>query len=173
MRSTLFSVLTLCLMLTACKVPKEIVQEEVSQKPAVDQKVDAIEERKKMEEMKDADVMEEETMEDHGGWVDQVGDPGQYTAYIDGVIGNGMESVLFFHASWCPYCVKNNALLEQWYGSEEFERSVYKIDFDTALELRKEFGVTGQDTFILVDGNGREVERVSFPSESALRGLLQ
>lgn len=110
---------------------------------------------------------------DHGGWVDQAGDPGVYTDYIDGAIGNGMESVLFFHAAWCPYCIANSTRLENWYASNDFQRSTYKIDFDTALNLRKEFGVTQQDTFILIDGNGNEVSRLSFPSETALRDLLQ
>lgn len=110
--------------------------------------------------------------DDHGGWVDEADASGRFTSYIDGVVGNGMESVLFFHAEWCPYCKTNEARLKGWYAAEDFSRSTYKIDFDTATELRSEFGVTQQDTFILIDGNGNEVKRVSFPSEEALRALL-
>lgn len=117
-------------------------------------------------------VVMEETEEEHGGWTDQADDSGTYGLYVDGAIGNGMESVLFFHAAWCPYCIENDKRLTALYGAEEFPRSVYRIDYDTATELKQMFGVTQQDTFILIDGNGNEIRRVSFPSESALRDLL-
>lgn len=96
-----------------------------------------------------------------------------YTAYQEGVIGNGREAVLFFHASWCPYCQAHDANLRSWLGSQDLERTVYKIDYDTALELRKQFDVVQQDTFILIDGEGNAVKTIIFPSESTLRDLVQ
>ena len=104
---------------------------------------------------------------------DDVSFGGEYMTYQDGVIGNGEESVLFFHAAWCPYCIANDASLDEWYQSEVFPVSVYKIDYDTATELKQRFGVTQQDTFIRIDGDGNEIKRIGFPSESALRDLLQ
>jgi thiol-disulfide isomerase/thioredoxin len=130
--------------------------------------MNAIEERQKMQAKKDVEM----EREDEAEMDTELASEGSYTAFKDGVIGNGETSVLFFHATWCPACKKNNGLLESWYGAEQFMRSVYKIDFDTATELRKQFGVTGQDTFVLIDGSGNEIERVSFPSQSALRALL-
>jgi thiol-disulfide isomerase/thioredoxin len=124
------------------------------------------------EPMMNPDMVREEESVDHGGWVDEMGKPGQYTLFFDGVIGNGLESVLFFHAAWCPYCIAHNTQLQSWYGSEKFPRSTYKIDYDTADELKKMFNVTNQDTFILIDGNGNEIKRVTFPAESALHELL-
>lgn len=124
------------------------------------------------ERMMNPDRVLDEPPVDHGGWVDEQGKPGTYSSYVDGVIGNGMESVLFFHAAWCPYCIANDMRLQNWYGSDAFPRSTYKIDYDTADELKKLFNVTNQDTFILIDGNGNELKRVTFPSESALRELL-
>jgi len=130
--------------------------------------MNAIEERQKIQAKKDVEM----EREDEAEMDTELASEGSYTAFKDGVIGNGETSVLFFHATWCPACKKNNGLLESWYGAEQFMRSVYKIDFDTATELRKQFGVTGQDTFVLIDGSGNEIERVSFPSQSALRALL-
>ena len=98
---------------------------------------------------------------------------GQYVAYSDGVIGNGQKSVLFFHAPWCPACKQNDEYLSDWYGSEEFPVSVYKVDYDTASELKKKYGITGQDTFVQIDGAGNAITQARFPSQSALRGLLQ
>jgi thiol-disulfide isomerase/thioredoxin len=163
MRTSLFALLVITMTLTACTVPTELQPDD--ENPPKDQ-VNAIEERQKMQAQKDAEMEDEAEMDT------ELASEGSYTAFKDGVIGNGETSVLFFHATWCPACKKNNGLLESWYGAEQFMRSVYKIDFDTAIELRKQFGVTGQDTFVLIDGSGNEIERVSFPSQSALRALL-
>jgi len=151
--------------LTACTVPTELQPDD--ENPPKDQ-MNAIEERQKIQAKKDVEM----EREDEAEMDTELASEGSYTAFKDGVIGNGETSVLFFHATWCPACKKNNGLLESWYGAEQFMRSVYKIDFDTATELRKQFGVTGQDTFVLIDGSGNEIERVSFPSQSALRALL-
>lgn len=180
MRHSFFALLIITMTLTACKVPKELQPDEDT--PPRDQ-VNAIEQRQKMEAMKKAEMEQkdevpsmdqknEEPMEDAQEMDSEVAAEGSYTAFKDGVIGNGETSVLFFHASWCPACKKNNGLLESWYNAEKFPRSVYKIDFDTATELRKQYGVNGQDTFVLIDGSGKEIERVSFPAQSALRALL-
>ncbi|PIR54213.1 hypothetical protein COU75_02155 [Candidatus Peregrinibacteria bacterium CG10_big_fil_rev_8_21_14_0_10_42_8] len=160
MRSPLFILSLITLILTACNVPKDL-QPDVENLPQ--EQINAIEVRQKMQAEKAAEMEQKDEV------------PMQkntYTTYTNGVIGNGQISVLFFHATWCPACKKNNELLEEWYSSEQFSRSVYKIDFDTATELRKQFGVTGQDTFILIDESGEEIERISFPSQSALRALL-
>ena len=82
---------------------------------------------------------------------------GKYVEYKEGVIGNGTSSVLFFYASWCPSCKANDELLTSWYNFEEFSRSVHKVDYDTYSELKKRYGVTGQDTFFLIDGGGNEI----------------
>lgn len=97
---------------------------------------------------------------------------GSYTAYYDGVIGNGEESVLFFHATWCPKCQQNEANLQAWYAENKYGRTVYKLDYDSNQQLKEEFGITSQDTFVLIDGNGEEIERVTFPSEEKLQELL-
>lgn len=124
--------------------------------------------------MEKEEVMEEENgkMKEEKAKEASEAKNGQYTVYNSGVIGNGEESVLFFHAAWCPACKANNQKLNDWYGSSDFSRSVYKIDFDTATDLRSKYRVTGQDTFILIDGAGNELRRVRFPSEGALKELL-
>lgn len=98
--------------------------------------------------------------------------PGKYLDYKRGVIGNGERSILFFYATWCPYCRANDARLTEWYRDEGFVLTTYKLDYDKEKTLRDQFEVTTQDTFILIDEGGKEVDRVSFPSESMLRELL-
>ena len=99
-----------------------------------------------------------------------------YAEYEEGVIGNGIGSVLFFHAAWCPYCIKNDQRLTDWFanpGPSFPIYSVHKIDFDDRTDLRQQFGVTSQDTFIEIDREGNEVRRLTFPSESSLHELLE
>lgn len=100
----------------------------------------------------------------------------QYKDYEDGVIGNGIGSVLFFHAAWCPYCIKNDQRLTGWFadpGPSFPVYSVYKVDYDDSKDLRSQFGVTTQDTFILIDRDGNEERKLTFPNESSLYELLE
>lgn len=165
------------LTLTSCQKSIEFQKEDV-QPEAIEVQMNAIEQRRQMEADKNDTVETTQSSSTNDVVMDDQDDANQeytqgtYTAYTEGVIGNGETSVLFFHATWCPACKQNNTNLEEWYAADTFPRSVYKIDYDTSIDLRKQFGVTGQDTFIVIDGNGEEQQRVSFPSEEALRALL-
>jgi len=123
-----------------------------------------------MMEGEDAMMDDEKMMEDDKMEVEA---SGQYLAYSDGVIGNGESSVLFFKAPWCPSCKKNDGILTELYGKGGASLNTYKIDYDTATELKKQYGITSQDTFVLIDGSGKAVSSVTFPSESALLALVQ
>lgn len=166
MNKSFFALLALTLSLVACK-PQAVAPKERVAKPA------------DTEHTMDIDDMEEWTEEemammdemDHGT-SEVLAEQGIYTEYHEGIIGNGQKSVLFFHATWCPKCKENDGRLKEFYGSSDYPRSVYKVDYDTSSDLKSQYGVTGQDTFILIDENGREIERVRFPSRSALRDLL-
>lgn len=123
----------------------------------------------KMEEAPEAEeIMEKMEKEE----APEVASETSYAEYSDGVVGNGKESVLFFHAAWCPACIGNDKKIQAWYDGENFGRSIYKVDYDTAADLKAKYGVTGQDTFILIDGSGNEIKRERFPSEDALKELL-
>lgn len=99
-------------------------------------------------------------------------------AYVTGVTGaeaiaKGEPAVLFFHAPWCPKCVKIDPELAQLFASEEFPMSLYKIDYDTEKELRAKYGVTYQHTFVLVTGLGEEVRVIQGPTIDQVRELLR
>ncbi|MGE3278987.1 MAG: S-layer homology domain-containing protein [Candidatus Altimarinota bacterium] len=65
--------------------------------------------------------------------------------------------ILFFHAPWCPLCRKSDEVLLEIL--EELEGGViwFKVDYDTETALKKEYGVTYQDTFIVIDASGEGV----------------
>jgi thiol-disulfide isomerase/thioredoxin len=96
-----------------------------------------------------------------------------YTIYSDAVLHDGKTKVFFFHASWCPECKEADATLKTWLPSTEFSRSVYKVDYDTAKDLKAKYGVIYQHTFVVVDGQGTKVSLVQGPTDEQLKALLK
>lgn len=69
------------------------------------------------------------------------------------------KRVYFFHASWCPTCKAANAeILGNLDGIPE-DVIVFKTDYDSNAELKKQYGITYQHTFVLVDDMGKEVKK--------------
>ena len=135
MRNPLITIGAFMLLLTACT-------------PLVEQlKEQGVE----VEVMEESEEMNNETMNNDQEEKEENKDGGSYSLYQEGVIGQGEKIVLFFHATWCPYCIENDARLTKFYSAAQVPLSTYRVDFDTANELKTRFGVTQQDTFIVLD----------------------
>ncbi len=69
------------------------------------------------------------------------------------------DVVLFFNASWCPTC----RAADSNFASAAFPAglTIVSVDFDDNTELRQEYGVTVQHTFVQVDAAGSEVAKWS------------
>lgn len=115
------------------------------------------------------------TMEDDAMVEDDDDKPatGSYGAYSPSVLANGRTKVLFFHAAWCPICRNADAQLTAWYQTHPYPLSVYKVDYDTATELKQRYGVTYQHTFVQVDGQGNALKVLQGPTDAQLQALLQ
>ncbi len=97
--------------------------------------------------------------------------PGQYIDYYDGAIEEtpGLK-VLFFHASWCPKC---RALDEDITANTVPDgMTIFKVDFDTALDLRQVYGVTLQTTIVYVDDDGDVLAKGVLYNDTTLDALL-
>jgi len=95
---------------------------------------------------------EEAAMPTEGAWVDQAAyetDPAKYH-------GTG-DVVLFFSASWCSTCQASVKSLDADGVPEGL--TVVKVDYDKANDLKKEYGVTVQHTYVQVDESGDEVTK--------------
>lgn len=56
---------------------------------------------------------------------------------------------LFFHASWCPTCVNfEKQILAAPLPSDVV---IFKVDYDTATELKKKYSVLSQSTWVQID----------------------
>lgn len=67
--------------------------------------------------------------------------------------------ILFFHAGWCPKCKASKEVILQNQEQLVGGAIIFQVDFDTELELRKEYGITLQDTFVAINAAGEVVEK--------------
>lgn len=71
----------------------------------------------------------------------------------------GKKRVFFFHASWCPTCkVVNAEIMGNPQGIPE-DVVLFKTDYDANVDLKKQYSITYQHTFVLVDDMGKEVKK--------------
>ena len=83
--------------------------------------------------------------------------PGAYIDYNENAVAQAEGRVLlFFHASWCPQC----RALEEDILAEGVPDGVtiVKVDYDEYQNLRAEYGVTQQTTFVEVDSGGEALQ---------------
>ncbi len=119
----------------------------------------------------DVDGSREETGDDNAleapVEAEQAAATGSYTDYREGVLAEGPESqVLFFHASWCPSCrtLEKNILEEKTLPDGV---AIYKIDYDSAGDLRAKYKVTTQHTLVQVDNEGNLIKKWSGGNNTA------
>ncbi len=65
--------------------------------------------------------------------------------------------LIFFHAQWCPLCRALDAEVSA--NPNIIPNNVYvlKVNYDTALDLRRKYGVTLQHTFVQVKADGEMI----------------
>lgn len=84
-----------------------------------------------------------------GAWVDQATYEANAQQYHD-----AGDVVLFFNASWCPTCQAAVANLDA--DGVPAGLTVVSVDYDDTTELKQEYGVTVQHTFVQIDESGAE-----------------
>lgn len=71
------------------------------------------------------------------------------------------DVVLFFNANWCSTCKVARDNIESSLLSIPADLTIVLVDFDTETELRKQYGVVIQHTFVQIDAAGNELARWS------------
>lgn len=89
--------------------------------------------------------------------------PGVYTTYdAEAIAQSDAEHVLlFFHATWCPSCKALDADIVA--NADEIPPGVeiYKVDYDTATDLKRQYGVTTQHSIIEIAASGEALSNIS------------
>lgn len=68
------------------------------------------------------------------------------------------KTVVFFFASWCPNCRATVAELNARWAEVNPDLTLVIADYDKEGALKGKFGVTYQDTFVLLDAKGEAVK---------------
>lgn len=68
------------------------------------------------------------------------------------------KTVVFFFATWCPNCILTLSELSQNWSEVESDITLVIADYDTETELKSKYGVTYQDTFVLLDSKANGVK---------------
>lgn len=69
--------------------------------------------------------------------------------------------VLFFNAAWCSTCKKARDNIESDLSAIPADLTIVVVDFDTAIDLRRTYGVGVQHTFVHIDNQGNQVKKWS------------
>jgi thiol-disulfide isomerase/thioredoxin len=72
---------------------------------------------------------------------------------------SGRQRVLFFHATWCPSCRATDADIVKNLARIPANVVIFRTDYDTQAALKKQYGITSQHTFVLVDGSGKALRK--------------
>ena len=68
------------------------------------------------------------------------------------------KTVVFFYAAWCPNCRATVAELNARFAEVNPDLTLVIADYDKEVALKGKFGVTYQDTFVLLDAAGNSVK---------------
>lgn len=68
------------------------------------------------------------------------------------------KTVVFFYASWCPNCRATVAELNARWADVDPNVTLVIADYDKETALKRKYGVTYQDTFVLLDAKGKSVK---------------
>ncbi|MBX3098729.1 MAG: thioredoxin [Salinibacterium sp.] len=96
---------------------------------------------------------------------------GVYENYTDTAIANAQgTTLLFFHAPWCPQCraVESDILSKGVPAGV----TIIKVDFDSRQDVRQQYDVNQQTTFIKLDSSGKEVQRFVAYDNPSLQAVI-
>jgi thioredoxin 1 len=76
---------------------------------------------------------------------------------------NSEKTVLFFYASWCPYCKTADADFRANLGNLPNGLTILRVDYTKKdgleADLAKKFGVTYQHTYVQINSEGEQVTK--------------
>ena len=90
-----------------------------------------------------------------GAYIPYASFASQREKYVDSQV------VLFFNATWCSTCQEARENFEASLKEIPENLVIVVVDFDNSIDLRKEYGVTVQHTFVQIDKTGGAIGKWS------------
>lgn len=84
----------------------------------------------------------------------------------------GQKHILFFHASWCPTCVKWEREIKNRIKDLADNTLILKVDYDNQTDLKTKYGITKQSTAVFIDADGSVVKTEPDPSIESLNAFF-
>jgi hypothetical protein len=78
-------------------------------------------------------------------------------ASLDALAAGSGKTVVYFYAAWCPECRDLAVELKSRWSDVRPDINLVIADFDKDTALKARYGVTYQDTFVLLDKAGKPV----------------
>ncbi len=87
-------------------------------------------------------------------------DKGMFLAYSPSEVTSPMteDVVLAFLADWCPSCRAVKSDIQANLGSIPGNLTILDVDYDEYTDLKKQYGITQQHTFVQVDKTGAVIK---------------
>lgn len=114
-------------------------------------------------EMMDEKIMDESDWDNQDEMMDKQKIMWIYTDYDMSKLTQDKDNILFFHAWWCPACVKANKNFESQEIPENL--NILKVDYDNSSDLKKKYWVKMQHTFVLVNESWEMLKQWSGSSD--------
>jgi thiol-disulfide isomerase/thioredoxin len=102
--------------------------------------------------------------------------PGSYIDYSPAALAEATKNgkaVLFFWASWCPFCKTANEAFMSRASEIPSGITILKTNYDTEKELKTKYGITYQHTFVQVDAEGKMLTKWNGEDIDALKANIK
>ncbi len=107
---------------------------------------------------------------------EDLGQEAQYIEYTDELYESllGSEAfVLYFHAPWCALCQQIATYLEENLDSFPNDTIFLETDYDTEIDLKQEYEVTIQYTFVVFDKEGNVLHNLATNNMGYIRLAIE
>lgn len=86
---------------------------------------------------------------------------------------NGLPSVIDFYATWCGPCQQISPLFHQLEEKYSGKVNFVSVDVDADSETAMKYAVEAMPTFVFLDADGKEVDRLVGADPAALTGGIE
>lgn len=154
---------------------EEMMDDPMAADPAMDD-ADMAESGMAEDDMDDSAMADDPMAEDSRADSDEMMASEAYIPYSAAAATQAAQdgtAVIFFAADWCPTCQAADTAFSQQTDQIPAGVTVLKADYDTEDELKTQYGVTSQHTFVQIDENGEMVTTWSGGDISELTANIQ
>ncbi len=78
---------------------------------------------------------------------------------LDQILKDEGQALLFFYADWCPTCRSADKSIQKDHTLLPKGLTILKLNYDTETDLKRQYNVTAQHTFVHVNRQGKEISK--------------